>query len=55
MVDIIAMHSKKFEDSRPEFDGDTDVSLTTVSFAKNYQAMNIDFVNLPESGLRCYR
>ncbi len=49
MVDIMPCTAKKFEVSRPEFDGDTDVSLTTVELAKLIKQMNIDFVNLPES------
>src|SRR3989338_8602351 len=49
IVDIMPCTAKKFEVSRPEFQGEADFVLTTVELAKLLKQMNVDFANLKDS------
>ncbi len=49
VVDIMPCTAKKFEVSRPEFNGEADFVLTTVELAKLIKQFSIDFNNLPDS------
>jgi iron-only hydrogenase group A len=49
LVDIMPCTAKKFEISRPEFNGEADFVLTTVELAKLIKQMNVDFHNLDDA------
>ncbi|MDF2594019.1 MAG: hydrogenase, Fe-only [Clostridia bacterium] len=48
VVSIMPCLAKKYEASRPEFNNDVDISISTRELAHLIKRANIDFINLPE-------